>query len=81
MGQEAGGSVTFTDGATGETTPLSFDTQASPFLEQVRAFGRSLRDSSGRGAWSAERDLHTMRLLARAYAASPSHRTAVSPEC
>ncbi|KMO43272.1 oxidoreductase [Methylobacterium tarhaniae] len=79
MGQEAGGRVTFTDGATGETVPLAFDRQASPFLEQVRAFGRSLRDPAGRGAWSATRDLHTMRLLTRAYAASPSHRPAHRP--
>jgi predicted dehydrogenase len=79
MGQEAGGSVSFTDAATGETVPLAFDVQASPFLEQVRAFGRSVRDPHEREAWSAMRDLHTMRLLARAYAASPSHLPEQSP--
>lgn len=70
MGQTAGGSVTFTDGASGRSVPIRFDTQASPFLEQVRAFGRALREPEARAAWDAERDLHTMRLIARAYAAA-----------
>ncbi|WP_407524366.1 Gfo/Idh/MocA family protein [Methylobacterium oryzisoli] len=72
MGQEPGGRATFTDGATGSVTPLPFDAAASPFLEQVRAFGRALRDPAERAAWSASRDLHTMRLIARAYAGSSS---------
>ncbi|KAB1070660.1 Gfo/Idh/MocA family protein [Methylobacterium planeticum] len=67
MGQVAGGSVTFTDGSTGAVEALTFDTQASPFLEQVRAFGSALRRPEERAAYSAERDLHTMRLIARAY--------------
>ncbi|TNC14319.1 Gfo/Idh/MocA family oxidoreductase [Methylobacterium terricola] len=79
MGQEAGGTVSFIDGATGGAASLPFDTEASPFLEQVRAFGRSLRDPAGRDAWSAGRDLHTMRLLARAYAASPAHHPGYRP--
>ena len=70
MGQEPGGRVTFTDGATGRVAPLPFDDTASPFLEQVRAFGRALRDPAQRAAWSVSRDLHTMRLIARAYAGS-----------
>ena len=70
MGQTAGGSVTFTSGADGRTEDVAFDTTASPFLEQVRAFGRALRDPAARVAWDAERDLHTMRLIARAYAAA-----------
>ncbi|ACA16748.1 oxidoreductase domain protein [Methylobacterium sp. 4-46] len=72
MGQEAGGRVTLTDGRTGARTPLAFDEAASPFLEQVRAFGRALRDPSERAAWSVARDLHTMRLITRAYAAAPA---------
>ncbi|MGY2052862.1 Gfo/Idh/MocA family protein [Methylobacterium sp. JK268] len=70
MGQDPGGRVTLTDGATGRTEPLAFDAEASPFLEQVRAFGRALRDPAGRDAWSAARDLDTMRLIARAYASA-----------
>jgi predicted dehydrogenase len=70
MGQTAGGSVTFTDGRDGRIEEIAFDKSASPFLEQVRAFGRALRDPGGRSAWDAERDLHTMRLIARAYAAA-----------
>ncbi|GJD47607.1 1,5-anhydro-D-fructose reductase [Methylobacterium crusticola] len=70
MGQDAGGTVTLTDGATGTATPVTFDAAASPFLEQVRAFGRALRAPGERAAWSATRDLGTMRLLARAYAAA-----------
>ncbi|NEU12446.1 Gfo/Idh/MocA family oxidoreductase [Methylobacterium sp. BTF04] len=71
MGQVAGGSLTFTDGISGTFQPIAFDTQASPFLEQVRAFGSALRRPDERAAYSATRDLHTMRLLARAYAALP----------
>ncbi|PJI55161.1 oxidoreductase, partial [Methylobacterium radiotolerans] len=39
----------------------------SPFAEQVRAFGSALRRPEERVAYSAARDLHTMRLVARAY--------------
>ncbi|MFF8798475.1 MULTISPECIES: Gfo/Idh/MocA family protein [unclassified Methylobacterium] len=70
MGQTAGGHVTFTDGTDGRTEEIAFDREASPFLEQVRAFGRALRQKDERAAWDAERDLHTMRLIARAYAAA-----------
>ncbi len=69
MGQEAGGTLALTDAASGRTEPLSFDAEASPFQEQVRAFGAALRDPAQRAAWSAERDLHTMRLVMRAYGA------------
>ncbi len=68
MGQVAGGTLTYTDGASGRIEPIGFDGDASPFLEQVRAFGSALRRPAEREAYSAERDLHTMRLLARAYA-------------
>jgi predicted dehydrogenase len=67
MGQVAGGSVTFTDGTSGITETIAFDGEASPFTEQVRAFGSALRRPDERAAYSAERDLHTMRLLAKAY--------------
>ncbi|WP_375466239.1 Gfo/Idh/MocA family protein [uncultured Methylobacterium sp.] len=67
MGQTAGGRVTFTDGATGSSQALAFDAEASPFTEQVRAFGSALRRPAERDAYSAARDLHTMRLIARAY--------------
>lgn len=67
MGQVAGGSLTFIDGASGRAEPLAFDADSSPFTEQVRAFGSALRRPEERGAWSAARDLHTMRLVARAY--------------
>ncbi len=67
MGQTPGGTLTFHDGATGRTEPVPFDGEASPFTEQVRAFGSALRNPSERVAYSAARDLHTMRLVARAY--------------
>lgn len=67
MGQTAGGSLTFLDGARGRPEPLAFDADSSPFTEQVRAFGSALRRPEERAAYSASRDLHTMRLVARAY--------------
>ena len=67
MGQDAGGTLTLMDGATGEAERIDVpDAAASPFLGQVRAFGAALR--SGRwDAFSGERDLATMRLLDQAY--------------
>ena len=67
MGQTPGGRLTFSDGTTGAVEEMAFDEAASPFLEQVRAFGSALRRPEERSAYSAERDLHTMRLLAKAY--------------
>ncbi|SFS65440.1 Gfo/Idh/MocA family oxidoreductase [Methylobacterium sp. yr668] len=67
MGQTAGGSLSFIDGASGRTEPLAFDADSSPFTEQVRAFGSALRRPEERAAYAASRDLHTMRLVARAY--------------
>ncbi|UDL96729.1 Gfo/Idh/MocA family oxidoreductase [Lichenihabitans sp. PAMC28606] len=67
MGQDAGGTLTLTDGTTGlpEILPI-LDHDLSPFLAQVRRFGDAVR--SGRSnEFSGERDLHTMRLLAEAY--------------
>ncbi|RVU15830.1 Gfo/Idh/MocA family protein [Methylobacterium oryzihabitans] len=67
MGQDPGGRATWISGRDGTAEDIAFDGHASPFLEQVRAFGRALREPAEREAWSAARDLHTMRLLARAY--------------
>ncbi|WP_267357057.1 MULTISPECIES: Gfo/Idh/MocA family oxidoreductase [unclassified Methylobacterium] len=67
MGQTAGGSLTFIDGTSGRAEPLAFDADSSPFTEQVRAFGSALRRPEERAAYAASRDLHTMRLVARAY--------------
>ncbi|MDP4021555.1 Gfo/Idh/MocA family oxidoreductase [Methylobacterium sp. NEAU 140] len=67
MGQTAGGHLAFIDGASGRSAPVPFDEEASPFTEQVRAFGSALRRPEERAAYSAARDLHTMHLLARAY--------------
>ena len=67
MGQDPGGTLTLIDGATGARRPLPIpDRTESPFLAQVRAFGHALR-SGKHAAFSGERDLHTMRLLAEAY--------------
>ena len=67
MGQVAGGRLTFTDGTTGRSEDVAFDGQASPFTEQVRAFGSALRRPAERAAYAAARDLHTMRLVVGAY--------------
>ena len=70
MGQVAGGTVRRIDGASGEHTPLVVpDSGVSPFTAQVRAFSAALR-SGDRGAFSVERDLHTMRLVHQAYASA-----------
>ena len=67
MGQDAGGTLTLIDGATGSREGLPIpDAADSPFLAQVRCFGHALR-SGVTDAFSGERDLHTMRLLAQAY--------------
>ena len=74
MGQDPGGSLTFTDAATGAGCPVPFDAALSPFLAQARAFARALRSGDG-GDFSGARDLHTMRLLDAAYRSAASHRT------
>lgn len=73
MGQDAGGRVTCTDAA-GASRPLPVpDAEASPFMRQMEAFSQALVSGDHRG-FSAARDLHTMRLLHRAYAEDPSCR-------
>ncbi len=72
MGQEAGGTLTFIDGATGHPEPLPVpNVAASPFAEQVRRFGHALRTGVS-DEFSAERDLATMHLIDRAYRAGAS---------
>ncbi|MGI3898878.1 MAG: Gfo/Idh/MocA family protein [Janthinobacterium lividum] len=77
MGQEAGGTLTFTEAATGLTSSLPFEADLSPFLAQIRAFGAALRGGD-HTAFSAARDLHTMRLLDRAYRSAARRDTAGS---
>ncbi|WP_238273628.1 MULTISPECIES: Gfo/Idh/MocA family oxidoreductase [Methylobacterium] len=67
MGQTAGGHLAFTNGSDGASEDVPFDRQASPFTEQVRAFGSALRRPAERDAYSIERDLHTARLVCEAY--------------
>ena len=66
MGQDPGGQVLRTDVTTGETTQITFETEQSPFERQMRAFADALRNTRA-GTFDIERDLHTMRLLGRAY--------------
>ena len=75
MGQDPGGTLTFTDAATGIAAPVRFDAALSPFLAQVVAFRQALR-SGETSAFSGARDLHTMRLLAAAYRSAASHSDA-----
>ncbi|MCQ8240161.1 Gfo/Idh/MocA family protein [Rhizosaccharibacter radicis] len=70
MGQEPGGTVRFQEARTAEIVTLAVpDAEASPFTRQMRAFGEAVR-GVGRERFDAARDLHTMRLLDRAYAAA-----------
>ena len=74
MGQTPGGTVTLTDGATGESRPLPVpDPLASPFARQMAAFGRAV-SGGDRSAFDIGRDLGLMRLLDRAYRNSPPCR-------
>ena len=63
MGQTSGGSVAFTDSATGATHDICFDAAASPFAAQAAAFADAV---AGRPhTFDATRDLAAHRLLAR----------------
>lgn len=74
MGQTPGGTVSFTDGATGERRPLPVpDPLASPFARQMAAFGRAVAGGDT-SPFDIERDLGLMRLLDRAYGTSPPCR-------
>ncbi|WP_207415206.1 Gfo/Idh/MocA family protein [Roseomonas haemaphysalidis] len=73
MGQDAGGHVTVTDDA-GNVAPLDIpDAEASPFTRQMAAFSRAVLAGDD-GFFNAQRDLHTMQLLHRAYAEDPACR-------
>jgi len=70
MGQTPGGEVWLTDGRLGLRRRLDVpDAAASPFARQMAAFAR-LVNGQAEAAFDLGRDLHTMRLLARAYAAA-----------
>ena len=71
MGQTPGGTLHRIDGRLGLRIPLPVpEAEASPFMRQMAAFASWLRGEGAADAFSIERDLHTMRLLARAYAAA-----------
>ncbi len=73
MGQDPGGDVLFTSADSGEETSFSVpEPRTSPFVGQVRAFAHALR-TGNHAAFSAERDLHTMRLIEQAYASAGPH--------
>jgi predicted dehydrogenase len=68
MGQTPGGTVVRTCGRLGLSVPLPVpDAAACPFARQMGAFARWLRGEGAPDAFSLDRDLHTMRLLDRAY--------------
>jgi predicted dehydrogenase len=74
MGQTPGGTLTFTDGATGEQRLLPVaDPLASPFARQMAAFGRAV-SGGDHSPFDIERDLGLMRLLDRAYRNAPPCR-------
>jgi predicted dehydrogenase len=67
MGQSPGGTLDLTDGRLGLTRRLVVpDAEASPFARQMAAFARWIVTGEGRD-FDLARDLHTMRLLDRAY--------------
>ena len=67
MGQVAGGDVWLIDGATGRRERLAVpDAGTSPFTRQMEAFKQHLL-AGPHPAFNLTRDLHTMRLLNRAY--------------
>ncbi len=63
MGQTAGGSVVFTDGATGSAEQIPFDASRCPFAAQAAAFGDAIAGQPH--TFDAMRDLAAHRLLAR----------------
>jgi 1,5-anhydro-D-fructose reductase (1,5-anhydro-D-mannitol-forming) len=78
MGQTAGGTVWRIDGRLGLRAPLPvLEAGASPFARQMAAFERWLRGAEDTAAFSLDRDIHTMRLLERAYATA---RRRASPD-
>ncbi len=79
MGQEAGGTLVLHDGLSGAATPLTVPGgERSPFANQLRAFSDALRGGD-RSAYSAAGDLHTMRLMDRAYRMAGAEAAAPTP--
>ena len=69
MGQTPGGRVWFVDGRLGIKRSLHIpDVTESPFSRQIAAFTSWARGDGDPAAFSIDRDLNTMRLVARAYA-------------
>ena len=62
MGQTAGGTLELIDAATGESSPVGFDTATSPFAAQVRAVEEALADPA-RWPFPLARDLWLLHLL------------------
>ncbi|MBR0654638.1 Gfo/Idh/MocA family oxidoreductase [Roseomonas arctica] len=70
MGQTAGGDVWHIGGASGIRTRMAVpQAETSPFTRQMAAFARHVL-AAPEPAFSLARDLHTMRLLHRAYGAA-----------
>ena len=69
MGQDPGGTVVFTDAASGETRPLAFDAALSPFTAQARAFAGAVRGEAH--DFDPARDLAALRLLLSVEADAP----------
>ncbi|GAA2281302.1 1,5-anhydro-D-fructose reductase [Streptomyces ruber] len=72
LGQDAGGTLRLTDARTGGHVPVPFDTGASPFAGQVRAFSaavaavRAGTPAERAWPWPLRRDLALHRLLLEA---------------
>ncbi len=74
MGQDPGGTLTLTDGTTGNVTALAVpNADVSPFVNQVRSFAKALRGGDRRRD-SLDRDLHTMGLIEGLYQADRARR-------
>ena len=72
MGQSPGGTLELIDGRLGLSRRLVVpDAEASPFARQMAAFARWIATGEGRD-FDLARDLHTMRLLDRAYRSAAS---------
>ena len=68
MGQTPGGTLTRTDGATGEATALPFDTHTSPFTRQAAAFQAAVRGEAH--DFDLARDLELTRRFFSAFEAA-----------
>ena len=73
MGQEGGGRLTLTDAQDGSNTSISFDTQRSPFEEQIRHFAESILEGAS-PLRHPEDDERLFRLLYQALHQETLHR-------